>query len=253
MRLYWDPRVHSSFFPEVAAGGYTRRDGTVEFYGRINALIQPQYNVLDFGCGRGAWLDKGEGAYTKKLRNLKGKAQKVIGADIDPVVKENTSLDEAIVLQPCSPLPFSDKSFDLILCDYVFEHIVDPKFISAELDRVLKPGGYLCARTPYKHTFFALFSRLVPNRYQARIARKSQKNRLKKDVFPTVYKMNTYAAIKNLFPQIEYKHMTYLYRAEPSYHFNNRWFYMGQLALNAVSPIGVATNLFIFLKKNESR
>lgn len=41
-------------FPEIGAGGYTSRDGTVEFYGRVQALLRPTMHVLDFGAGRGA-------------------------------------------------------------------------------------------------------------------------------------------------------------------------------------------------------
>ena len=41
--------------PESALGGYTAYDGTIEFYGRIKALITPEMRVVDFGAGRGAW------------------------------------------------------------------------------------------------------------------------------------------------------------------------------------------------------
>ncbi len=39
-------------------------------------------------------------------------------------------------------LPFKDKSFDVILCNHVLEHIPDDKTAMKEMYRVLKPGGW---------------------------------------------------------------------------------------------------------------
>ena len=39
-------------------------------------------------------------------------------------------------------LPFSDDTFDVILCNHVLEHIPDDKKAMEELFRVLKPGGW---------------------------------------------------------------------------------------------------------------
>ena len=40
-------------YPEVAAGGFTRHDGFVDFYVRVGALLTGESRVLDFGAGRG--------------------------------------------------------------------------------------------------------------------------------------------------------------------------------------------------------
>jgi len=45
--------------------------------------------------------------------------------------------------------PFEDSSFDFILCGEVIEHMdVDPMFMLAECNRILKPGGALLVTTP---------------------------------------------------------------------------------------------------------
>ena len=44
--------------------------------------------------------------------------------------------------------------FDVIVADYVLEHIEDTKEFFLEINRLLKPGGWLCARTPHKFNFF---------------------------------------------------------------------------------------------------
>ena len=44
------------FIPgENLLGGYHELDGTIEFYGRINAILKSSDSVLDLGAGRGSW------------------------------------------------------------------------------------------------------------------------------------------------------------------------------------------------------
>ena len=64
-------QIESSWFPEVGAGGFTSLDGTIEFYTRINALLDPAMTVLDFGAGRGAALIDSECAYNKEADDVK--------------------------------------------------------------------------------------------------------------------------------------------------------------------------------------
>ena len=49
-----DPTL-KRLYPEAAVGGYSRTDGQIEFYTRINALVDEKSRVLDFGAGRGQW------------------------------------------------------------------------------------------------------------------------------------------------------------------------------------------------------
>jgi hypothetical protein len=46
----------SRFFPETRFGGFTYVDGTVNFFTRVNALLEPGSVVLDVGCGRGGYV-----------------------------------------------------------------------------------------------------------------------------------------------------------------------------------------------------
>jgi hypothetical protein len=46
--------ILSIFYPENGAGGFSRCDGTVQFYQRVHALPRPGYVVFDFGAGRDA-------------------------------------------------------------------------------------------------------------------------------------------------------------------------------------------------------
>jgi uncharacterized protein YbaR (Trm112 family)/SAM-dependent methyltransferase len=46
-------------------------------------------------------------------------------------------------------MPISDQSIDMVLVEYVVEHVPDSKRIVAEIYRILKPGGYIYATVPF--------------------------------------------------------------------------------------------------------
>lgn len=48
-------------------------------------------------------------------------------------------------------LPFTDKSFDLVLCLETLEHAQKPWLIAPEIDRVLKPNGVAIVSSPQNH------------------------------------------------------------------------------------------------------
>jgi SAM-dependent methyltransferase len=139
--------VGKRFFPEIEAGGFSRLDGTVQFYQRINALIRPDAVVMDYGAGRGASQTDDPAQFRRHLVTLKGRVRELIGADVDPAVKSNASLDRAILVGPDGRLPLPDASIDVIVSDFTFEHVQDPASVARELDRVLVGGGgFACER-----------------------------------------------------------------------------------------------------------
>lgn len=81
------------FYPESRFGGFTDADGTIAFYARVNSLITSASVVLDFGCGRGAFMDDSV-AIRRELRTLKGKCAKVVGVDVDEAGLSNPAVDE---------------------------------------------------------------------------------------------------------------------------------------------------------------
>lgn len=50
-------------------------------------------------------------------------------------------------------LPFRSGVFERVECDAVLEHVRDPLKVMAEIQRVLKPGGYAHLVTPFCHPF----------------------------------------------------------------------------------------------------
>lgn len=241
------------YYPEVSAGGFSRDDAQVAFYSRINALLAPTARVLDFGAGRGRYQQDDKVEWRRKLRILRGKCAEVVGCDVSPAVLENPSLDRAVVIDPTKPLPFADNEFDLILSDMVFEHVNDVTHVARELDRVLKPGGWICARTPNRFGYIAMAASLVPNRFHAAVLKIAQPGgRAERDIFPTVYRMNTRRALRRLFPLQDYDDYSYVTNSHPAYAGNIRVAWYLTWLWFRLTPEALASMRMIFLRKKET-
>jgi SAM-dependent methyltransferase len=110
--------------------------------------------ILDWGCGTGRIL-----RYFDK--SMQGK---VVGVDIDPVniqwCRDHMPDSTFVLVNPDTPMPFEDNSFDLIYGHSVFTHLseYDQNSWLAELLRVLKPGGYCFTTVTAELGWFACFS-----------------------------------------------------------------------------------------------
>ena len=184
-------------YPEVSAGGFSRANGTVEFYSRIRALCAPEMKVLDLGAGRGQQIISAKSDFIRDLVTLKGKVKRLVGADVDPIVRENPYLDSAEVIVPGETMPFAANEFDLIFADWVLEHVVTPTQFAQDVARILKPGGWFCARTPNRWGMTGLATNLIPSKYHAGIVTKLQPgDRQDIDAFPTAYELNTRSRLR---------------------------------------------------------
>ena len=237
------------FYPESRFGGYSDRDGTVAFYGRIQGMLSPGMTVLDVGCGRGAGLVDDPVPWRRELRRLRGRCERVIGIDIDPVGAENSGLDEFRHLRDPLAWPVDDASVDLIVSDFVLEHVDDAASFFSEVNRVLKPGGVFCARTTNRLGYVGLAASLVPNRRHAGVLGKVQRDRKEIDVFPTRYRVNTVWRLRAELRKVGFEAVVYGYEAEPSYlQFSTIAYGFGKL-LHALTPPPLRTCLFAFGRK----
>ncbi len=248
----YDPHPTAArLYPEVAAGGFTRHDGFVDFYFRLASLLRPDSVVLDFGAGRGAWSDYPLARVHKDLRDLQSKVATVVGVDVDPVVLDNETVDQAHVIEVGAPLPFDDESFDVVVSDYVLEHVTaqDAPGVAAELLRVLKPGGWLAARTPNKWGVIGVGARIVPNKFHVKVLSKLQRGRLAEDVFPTQYAMNTRRDLRRLFPADRWDLAVYGHASEPQYAGSTVAAWRAASFVDRVTPPPLAPTLMIFARK----
>lgn len=229
-------------------------DSRVAFYVRVAALMQPDMTVLDFGAGRGLYTADPI-PFRRELSRLRGKVKRVIGVDVDPVVETNPDLDEKHVLSLGSDgatrLPLADRSVDLIVSSFVFEHVENPIATARELHRVLRPGGWLCALTPNRWGYIGLGNRLVPAALKSRLLHRLQPQRLDEDVFPTRYRLNDRAALRRAFPPEKWIDASYTHDPEPAYTGRSTLLWHLGLALAALTPPPLRAMRLIFLQRRD--
>ena len=230
---------------ENKVGGFTENDGTIDFYLRINSLIDENSIVLDYGAGRGCW-DEDFSKFRKKIRSLKNKVKKIYACDIDKAVEHNKNVHSILEMKNNKVIA-PNQSFDLIIADYVLEHITNPKEFSGEIDRLLKPGGWFCARTPHKYNLISIFACIIKNKFHKFVLKLIQPDRKEIDIFPTSYKMNTLRKLNYYFPS--YKDKSFIYRGEPGYFFGKRLIYFLQKFINNFLLSPLVGNLFIYKQK----
>lgn len=106
--------------------------------------------VLDYGCGRGETLQ------------IFGHAGfKVTGADVDPeCVKRASRFGPAVQLDPDRPVQqFGARSFDVVTCFHVLEHVENPRKTLSELAQISRQ--YVLIAVPNLRYLNLLFTRTV--------------------------------------------------------------------------------------------
>lgn len=106
----------------------------------------PAHSVLDLGCGRGDSLDL--------FRRL-APASTWTGLDVEDSaeVRQRTRTDADFRTFDGEHVPFPDRSFDLVYCVQVLEHVRRPAPLLGETARVLRPGGRLAGSTSQLEPF----------------------------------------------------------------------------------------------------
>ncbi len=144
-RKEYRPRIYSpDYFVVRHIQAFTER--------QVDRFVREGSSVLDVGCG--------EQPFRGRIESRKGS---YLGCDIS----QNTgkSVD---VIGNVRRLPFADRSFDVVLCSEVLEHVEDPDGAFGEMLRVLKGGGYLIVTTPFLYPLHEEpddFVRLTPHKF----------------------------------------------------------------------------------------
>lgn len=97
--------------------------------------------ILEVGCGNGAWF--------ADLRDSGAEEKALYGLDLDParILNARRQFPEAhVLIGEASHLPWPDRVFDMAVQSTLLTSVLEPmlkKKITAEMARVLKPGGVI--------------------------------------------------------------------------------------------------------------
>lgn len=98
----------------------------------ISDYCNPGHTILDIGCGD---------MYLAEALPL----FEWTGIDVNTAMSKGRAI-EVDIENP--PYPFPDKSFDMIVCSEVLEHLYDLRDVHKEAHRLLKDDGYYLISTP---------------------------------------------------------------------------------------------------------
>jgi SAM-dependent methyltransferase len=244
-------QLQEQFYPETRFGGFSRIDGTVAFFSRVRALAADARLVVDVGCGRGQRRDD-PCRFRRELADLRSEGREVIGLDVSSAGKENPYIDVFHQIGASDKWPLADGSVDLIVSDYVLEHIADPTAFFSEVSRVLRAGGYFCARTPNKWGYIPVLSMLLPQHWHAPVIAKVQAGRREEDVFATVYRSNTVSVVRKYLRAAGLQGVVLAVEAEPNYLAFNRLLYGIGTLVHRMLPAFLRSQLMVFAEKRSS-
>ena len=153
------------------------------FEHEVEALLRPEYTLLDAGCGRTAPI----------LSKFLGRARRLIGVDL--VDFDGASNDLELYRCDIGAMPIESGCVDVAMARSVMEHVTDPARVYREMHRVLRPGGHFIFLTANLWDYASIIAKLIPNRFHPWIVSKTE-GRDEHDVFPVAYRTNTRRAVE---------------------------------------------------------
>ena len=184
-------------YPEFIKGGDIYRE-------YLGASITSGCTILDVGAGSGGIVTE-----------FKNATNNLIGIDVDKKgISRNNFLDRAII-GDAERLPIESNSVDVVVCQFVLEHLKNPEEVFREIYRVVKPGGRFVFITTNVCNPFMLISLLTPtgihNFLRTALLRKQEK------ACPAYYRANTFSRLKSLGKQSSFARYEIRRAGNPEY------------------------------------
>lgn len=207
----------------------------------VRSKLTPESRVLDLGCGRG-------GVVELIWRDVKLAA----GLDPDsPSLTEHRATGMPVIRGVGETLPFTDESFDLIVCLWVLEHLKEPQKTLREVSRVLRRGGHFIFVTPNLRSPVMLLNRIgkaLPA-LQRRMVPKLY-GRVEADTFPVQYRANTVRVIREQANAAGLQVAELQVVGDPTYLAMNSFFFKASVWSERLMPKGWGVHLLGDLTKS---
>ncbi len=185
----------------------------------------------------------------------------IIGMDIDyDALLLAQNINKPIINADANILPFKDNSFDILLAvDLISVKSIDEHILISEIERVLKPGGYIYINVPAMQFLYGKHDKSVGNR--RRYCRKDIHYLFKENHWNIV--MHNYWT-SLLFPIVVIQRKVFSVLRGDSYisdltkipSFLNRLFifvYNAEMILFKLGILPIGISLFTVIRKNEKK
>lgn len=181
----------------------------------INNLVTQDAYLLDIGCGHG-----------ELLKNIYRKTKNSYGLDPDAKALEKNDLIKHKIVGFVEKMPFPNNMFDVIVLEWVLEHLPDPESAFQEIYRILKPGGKIVFITPNAWNYNTWIIRAIPNAFHPFFTKKLY-GRHEGDTYPVKYRINTAGKQEKILSNIGFKKINLIFNGDPSYiSFNKPTFWL---------------------------
>jgi len=122
-------------------------------------------------------------------------SKKVIAVDIDKQAIGNNKYASQKIVANIEKLPMiKSGSIDVVLSEWVIEHLREPQEAFKETARVLKKGGLYIFETPNTRNFIIKIIRLakrISNKKTQKLSAKYLLDKKEEDIFPAYYRANS--------------------------------------------------------------
>jgi SAM-dependent methyltransferase len=158
-----------------------------DYLSLVKKYMKKNSVILDAGCGEG-------GVFSKSELNKKSKRKVLMGIDLGK--SKNLYVDKKY-FGSLDKLPFKDNCFDIIVCEWVAEHLEYSESVFTEFSRVLKKGGHLVLFTPNVLNPLVFFSKIISSKLKDAILTRFLHKR-EDDLFPVFLRCNSVRKIRKL-------------------------------------------------------
>lgn len=244
-------RLKEFSYPGIKSLDISPLDGTLMFYNRVYALCPSNATVLDYGASTGDSFNFTTEA-KRNLMLLKPYSITRIGVDVDADIEKNQFLDKYFILNEKDgfKIPLEDSSVDLVIADWVIEHLPNPLESYKEIYRVLKHGGWFCARTANIYHYSYAIANLIKNTsFERKLLNVSQGERY---TWPKAYKSNSYSTLKKNLKIAKFEKTIILkHEPEPAYLMRNIILFLFGFFWQKFATFGILpkANLLIYSQK----
>jgi ubiquinone/menaquinone biosynthesis C-methylase UbiE len=187
---------------------------TLDVYDEILlSLVNSEHVLLDAGCGKKSMVQR----YSKQFRYS-------VGMDVSPEAIAQNKGFSAFVVGDASRLPFQSGVFDVVVSQWMIEHIGKIDEVVAEFGRVLKRGGSLVVATNSKYHPMMFLSSILPTRLRDWMKVRIFPSYIDEDTFPTYYRFNSLGDIDRLMTKAGFERKYASYLGAPFFMFNKLLF-----------------------------
>lgn len=199
-------------YSQKLTDAYRQRKSLSDFYwSTLNETLSEPMLVLDAGAGE-----------KSMLQLFRERPIVTVGLDLSlDDLKKNSRLTHRVCAD-AQELPFRQGCFDLIVSQWLLEHLPSPRLLLSETYRVLRNRGHLILVSNSLYCPLMFFNASMPALVREKIKKALLPKEVEEDTFPTYYRANTKALLDHVRREAGYIEESFVYANDLSFFIFNK-------------------------------